>query len=123
MSGKNRKGRTMIRNRRIITLLIACCCLLLMGAKSCGGGAGGSLGQCIRNGEESGSYAWGPGNGGGAYQFQLATWETYHGKPSLYGNASPAYQDKIFMRVVKAGPAAVCSAWAADGCPQKYGDC
>src|SRR5215831_290549 len=36
-----------------------------------------ALGICIRNAEEGGSYAWGPGNGGGAYQFAIGTWEAY----------------------------------------------
>src|SRR5262249_13303010 len=42
-------------------------------APSGGGGdaASSPLGICIRNAEEGGSYAWGPGNGGGAYQFLL----------------------------------------------------
>src|SRR5689334_16764804 len=47
---------------------------------SSGGDAAHSpLGICIRNSEEGGSYAWGPGNGGGAYQFLLGTWEKYGG--------------------------------------------
>lgn len=46
-----------------------------------------ALGNCIRNAEEGGSYAWGPGNGGGAYQFQLGTWEKYGGAASEYGVA------------------------------------
>src|SRR5262245_34750441 len=46
-----------------------------------GGGdpAHSALGICIRNSEQGGSYAWGPGNGGGAYQFLLSTWEKYGG--------------------------------------------
>ncbi len=54
---------------------------------SSGGGdaAHSPLGVCIRNAEEGGSYAWGPGNGGGAYQFQIGTWETYGGAASEYG--------------------------------------
>ena len=46
-----------------------------------------ALGICIRNSEEGGSYAWGPGNGGGAYQFLLGTWEKYGGAASQYGVA------------------------------------
>jgi len=50
---------------------------------SSGGDAASSpLGICIRNAEEGGSYAWGPGNGGGAYQFLLGTWEKYGGAAS-----------------------------------------
>ncbi len=83
---------------------------------SSGGGdaASSSLGVCIRNAEEGGSYAWGPGNGGGAYQFQLSTWETYGGAASEYGVAGPAYQDRIFDNAIAAGGA---SNWTNyDGC-------
>jgi hypothetical protein len=72
------------------------------------------LGICIRNSEEGGSYAWGPGNGGGAYQFELGTWEKYGGAASEYGVAGPAYQDQIFDNAVAAGGA---SNWTSyDGC-------
>ena len=82
---------------------------------SSGGDAAQSpLGVCIRNAEEGGSYAWGPGNGGGAYQFQLGTWETYGGAASEYGVAGPAYQDQIFDNAIAAGGA---SNWTNyDGC-------
>jgi hypothetical protein len=73
-----------------------------------------ALGICIRNAEEGGSYAWGPGNGGGAYQFLLSTWEKYGGAASEYGVAGPAYQDQIFDNAIAAGGA---SNWTAyDGC-------
>jgi hypothetical protein len=73
-----------------------------------------SLGICIRNAEEGGSYAWGPGNGGGAYQFVLGTWENYGGSASEFGVAGPAYQDQIFDNAIAAGGA---SNWTAyDGC-------
>jgi hypothetical protein len=73
-----------------------------------------ALGICIRNAEEGGSYAWGPGNGGGAYQFVLSTWEKYGGAASEYGVAGPAYQDQIFDNAIAAGGA---SNWTAyDGC-------
>jgi hypothetical protein len=73
-----------------------------------------SLGVCIRNAEEGGSYAWGPGNGGGAYQFQIGTWEKYGGAGSEFGVAGPAYQDQIFDNAINAGGA---SNWTAyDGC-------
>ena len=85
-------------------------------APSSGGGdaASSPLGVCIRNAEEGGSYAWGPGNGGGAYQFQLSTWEAYGGAASEYGVAGPAYQDQIFDNAIAAGGA---SNWTLyDGC-------
>jgi len=81
-----------------------------------GGGdpAHSALGICIRNSEEGGSYAWGPGNGGGAYQFLLSTWEKYGGAASQFGVAGPAYQDQIFDNAIAAGGA---SNWTAfDGC-------
>jgi Transglycosylase-like domain len=82
---------------------------------SSGGDAANSpLGVCIRDAEEGGSYAWGPGNGGGAYQFQLSTWENYGGAASEYGVAGPAYQDQIFDNAIAAGGA---SNWTNyDGC-------
>ena len=85
-------------------------------APSSGGGdaASSPLGICIRSAEEGGSYAWGPGNGGGAYQFQLGTWETYGGAASEYGVAGAAYQDQIFDNAIAAGGA---SNWTNyDGC-------
>lgn len=85
-------------------------------APSGGGGdaASSPLGICIRNAEEGGSYAWGPGNGGGAYQFLLGTWEKYGGAASEYGVAGPAYQDQIFDNAIAAGGA---SNWTSyDGC-------
>jgi hypothetical protein len=85
-------------------------------ASSSGGGdaASSPLGICIRNSEEGGSYAWGPGNGGGAYQFLLGTWEKYGGAASEYGVAGPAYQDQIFDNAIAAGGA---SNWTSyDGC-------
>jgi len=79
-----------------------------------GDAAHSALGICIRNAEEGGSYAWGPGNGGGAYQFLLSTWERYGGAASEYGVAGPAYQDQIFDNAIAAGGA---SNWTAyDGC-------
>lgn len=83
---------------------------------SSGGGdaAHSALGICIRDAEEGGSYAWGPGNGGGAYQFVLGTWERYGGAASEYGAADAAYQDKIFDNAIAAGGA---SNWTDyDGC-------
>jgi hypothetical protein len=79
-----------------------------------GDAAGSSLGICIRDAEEGGSYVWGPGNGGGAYQFQLSTWENYGGAAGEYGVAGPAYQDQIFDNAIAAGGA---SNWTDyDGC-------
>lgn len=82
--------------------------------QSGGDPASSPLGICVRKAEEGGSYAWGPGNGGGAYQFLLGTWEKYGGAASQYGVAGPAYQDRIFDNAVAEGGA---SNWTAyDGC-------
>jgi hypothetical protein len=79
-----------------------------------GDAAHSALGICIRNAEEGGSYVWGPGNGGGAYQFVIGTWENYGGAASEYGVAGAAYQDQIFDNAIAAGGA---SNWTAyDGC-------
>jgi hypothetical protein len=83
---------------------------------SSGGGnaADSPLGVCIRNAEEGGSYAWGPGNGGGAYQFAIGTWENYGGAADEFGVAGAAYQDQIFDNAIAAGGA---SNWTDyDGC-------
>jgi hypothetical protein len=83
-------------------------------SSSGGDAASSSLGVCIRKAEEGGSYAWGPGNGGGAYQFVLSTWEKYGGAASEYGVAGPGYQDQIFNNAIAAGGA---SNWTNyDGC-------
>jgi len=79
-----------------------------------GDAANSALGICIRDAEEGGSYAWGPGNGGGAYQFELSTWERYGGAASEYGVAGPAYQNQVFDNAIAAGGA---SNWTDyDGC-------
>jgi hypothetical protein len=83
---------------------------------SSGGGdaAHSALGNCIRNAEEGGSYAWGPGNGGGAYQFAIGTWENYGGAAGEFGVAGASYQDQIFDNAIAAGGA---SNWTNyDGC-------
>jgi hypothetical protein len=83
---------------------------------SSGGGdaAHSALGICIRDAEEGGSYAWGPGNGGGAYQFVIGTWESYGGAASEYGVADAAYQDQIFDNAIAAGGAGNWTNY--DGC-------
>ena len=71
-------------------------------------------GRSTREEHEGRSYAWGPGNGGGAYQFQIGTWEKYGGAASEFGVAGAAYQDQIFDNAINAGGA---SNWTAyDGC-------
>lgn len=73
-----------------------------------------ALGECIRNAEEGGSYVWGPGNGGGAYQFAEGTWEAYGGAASEFGVAGSAYQDQIFDNAIAAGGAGNWTNY--DGC-------
>ena len=101
-----RPGRRIARGDGVVEYLV------LVGRT--GDAAHSPLGICIRNAEEGGSYAWGPGNGGGAYQFLLGTWETYGGAASEFGVAGPAYQDQIFDNAIAAGAA---SSWTNyDGC-------
>src|ERR1022692_1640381 len=83
-------------------------------SNSGGDAAHSALGICIRNAEEGGSYAWGPGNGGGAYQFVIGTWEKYGGAASEYGVGGAAYQDQIFDNAIAAGGASIWTAY--DGC-------
>src|SRR5258707_3704437 len=63
-----------------------------------GDAAHSALGICIRNAEQGGSYAWGPGNGGGAYQFLLSTSERYGGAASQYGVARAPHPGPIFNK-------------------------
>lgn len=78
------------------------------------GAVGGSFGACVRLRENSNSYAWGTGNGGGAYQFEPATWAQFAPPGAVWGQASPAQQDQAFMNAVSAGDS---SAWSTyDGC-------
>jgi cell wall-associated NlpC family hydrolase len=78
----------------------------------------GPLAVCIRTAEEGGSYAWGPGNGGGAYQFEPGTWAKYAPAGAVYGHANQAQQDQAYANALAAGDV---SAWDADGCPQRFG--
>ncbi len=66
------------------------------------GYAATAFGACVRQAENGGSYAWGTGNGGGAYQFLLSTWEAHGGSPADYGSAGPAAQDQVFNNTVAA---------------------
>lgn len=73
-----------------------------------------SFQQCVQFRENSDSYAWGTGNGGGAYQFEPSTWAEYAPAGAVYGEASPAQQDQAFDNAVAAGDS---SAWSQyDGC-------
>lgn len=74
-----------------------------------------AFGICVRTAENGGSYAWNTGNGGGAYQFLLSTWEAYGGAASAFGSAGPAYQDQIFDNAV-ATPGGYMNWSPYDGC-------
>jgi LysM repeat protein len=81
---------------------------------SASGIPGGALGYCIKTHEEGLSWAWGPGDGGGGYQFHEATWVEFGGAPSEYGVADAAYQNSVFAHALAAGGA---SNWTLyDGC-------
>lgn len=79
-----------------------------------GSGVGGAFGACVRQAENGGSYAWGTGDGGGAYQFEPGTWAAYGGNPADWGSASPAEQDRVFSNAIAAGGQGNWSAY--DGC-------
>jgi len=80
-----------------------------------GGGVGGAFGACVRLRENDNSYAWGTGDGGGAYQFEPATWASGNGGSMAgYGTAGPAWQDQVFLSVYAQDGT---SPWApSDGC-------
>jgi cell wall-associated NlpC family hydrolase len=81
------------------------------------GAAATAFGACVREHENGDSYAWGTGDGGGAYQFEPGTWAIYE-PAGDWGSAGPAEQDAAFNAAVASGNAA---AWDADGCPQAFG--
>lgn len=60
-----------------------------------------SFQECVKMHENGGSYSWDTGNGGGAYQFLFSTWVAAGGAPSMYGSASPGYQDAVFEEAYK----------------------
>ena len=83
-------------------------------APSSAGIPGGALGYCIKTHEEGLSWAWGPGDGGGGYQFHFATWVEFGGAPGEYGVAGAAYQNSVFAHALAVGGA---SNWTLyDGC-------
>jgi resuscitation-promoting factor RpfB len=50
----------------------------------------------------------------GLYQFSLSTWQAYGGSASLFGHASVAYQEQIFLNALARGGQ---NNWAPyDGC-------
>ena len=75
---------------------------------------GGSFGACVRQRENGNSYAWGTGDGGGAYQFVPSTWAQYAPPGAVYGQASAAQQDQAFSNAVAAGNTGAWSKY--DGC-------
>lgn len=73
-----------------------------------------SFQSCVRFRENSDSYSWGDGNGGGAYQFEPGTWAEFAPAGAQYGSASPAQQDQAFQNAVDAGDSGAWSQY--DGC-------
>lgn len=74
----------------------------------------GGIAACIRQAENGGSYQWGTGDGGGAYQFMPSTWSYVNsqdgGNP---GNTSPSNQDAAFNWLYAHQGTAP---WAGDAC-------
>lgn len=69
-----------------------------------------AFGDCVRKAENGGSYSWGTGNGGGAYQFLESTWmmangsvqggQWVDGSSAGYGSAGQSWQDAAFNNVM-----------------------
>jgi hypothetical protein len=82
-----------------------------------GGGytVGSSFQACVIRAESGGNpNIWNASGHWGLYQFSASTWAMHGGDPSLFGNASAAYQTQIFWNTVKADGT---SDWAPyDGC-------
>jgi len=76
---------------------------------------GGAFGACVVE-RESGGNAQVMNSTGhyGLYQFSLGTWEAYGGSAALFGRATVAYQEQIFMNALARGGESNWSAY--DGC-------
>lgn len=69
-----------------------------------------AFGACVRRAENGGSYGWGTGNGGGAYQFLKSSWMMANGSvqngrwvdgsSAGYGSAGQGWQDAAFNNVM-----------------------
>jgi LysM repeat protein len=65
---------------------------------------GGAFGACVVDRESGGSSQVMNDTGHyGLYQFSLGTWEEYGGSAALFGHASIAYQEQIFMNAMARG--------------------
>lgn len=76
---------------------------------------GGAFGACVVM-RESGGNAQVMNSSGhyGLYQFSAGTWAAYGGDPALFGHASVAYQERIFLNALAQGGQ---NNWAPyDGC-------
>lgn len=76
---------------------------------------GGAFGACVVMRESGGNSQVMNATGHyGLYQFSLGTWEAYGGSAALFGRASIAYQEQIFMNALARGGQSNWSAY--DGC-------
>jgi LysM repeat protein len=66
-----------------------------------GGWPGGAFGACVVERESGGNPdIWNASAHYGLYQFSYSTWVEYGGDPALFGHASVAYQEQIFMNAM-----------------------
>ena len=84
-------------------------------ASASGPWPGGAFGACVVM-RESGGNAQVMNSSGhyGLYQFSASTWAAYGGSAALFGHASVAYQEQIFMNALRAGGESNWSPY--DGC-------
>ena len=80
-----------------------------------GGWPGGAFGACVVERESGGNPdIWNPSGHWGLYQFSASTWAAYGGDPALFGSASVAEQEAVFMTALARGGE---DNWAPyDGC-------
>jgi LysM repeat protein len=76
---------------------------------------GGAFGACVVERESGGNPdIWNASGHWGLYQFSAGTWAAYGGSPALFGSASVAEQEAVFMTALSEGGE---SNWAPyDGC-------
>lgn len=76
---------------------------------------GGWFGNCVVRRESGGNPQVMNASGHyGLYQFSLGTWIAYGGSPALFGHASVAYQERIFLNALSRGGESNWSPY--DGC-------
>jgi hypothetical protein len=76
---------------------------------------GGAFGNCVVERESGGNPdIWNASGHWGLYQFSASTWAAYGGDPALFGSASVAQQEAVFMTALSEGGESNWSLY--DGC-------